>query len=113
MSIPFAPKCAAAACGNFTSCSSANSDCVCYSLSQGSGICGLGSISCSTLPPCNNKTLTCNDSQSVCIINSCCIQPVCFPLSATGNNVCPTNISSSTSNKNTESAIVMLCTHTF
>jgi hypothetical protein len=87
------PKCNGATCHNFTKCSLINPNCVCFSLSRGSGICGDGNVSCAKLPPCNTDTLTCNDPQSVCIVNSCCNKPVCYPLSSTGSSVCPTNSS--------------------
>ncbi len=92
--VPLVAQCAAAKCANFTPCSPSNRACVCYSVSTGGGICGL-SVNCPSLAPCNNKTLTCNDPQSVCIVNSCCRSPVCLPLIYAGNSVYPTNYSNS------------------
>lgn len=94
--MPYVEQCRAAACYNFTTCSSANPNCVCFSTSTGGGVCGLGTVLCSNLTSCNNATLTCSDPQSVCLINTCCFRPICFPLVYAGNSVCPTNSSNGT-----------------
>ncbi len=93
--VPLVAQCAAATCGHFTACSSSNLVCVCFSVSIGGGICAQGDVSCASLTPCNNNTLTCNDPRSVCIVNSCCAIPVCQPLMYAGESVCPTNYSNS------------------
>ncbi|CAF4554213.1 unnamed protein product [Rotaria socialis] len=95
VSVPLVAQCRAATCSNFTACSSSNPNCFCYSVATGGGICGV-SMSCAGLLPCNNSTLTCNNSQSVCIVNTCCIKPVCFPLVSASNSVCPTGYQNST-----------------
>jgi hypothetical protein len=89
--VPLVAQCAAATCANFSPCSSSNLACVCFSVSTGGGICARGGESCASLAPCNNNILTCNDTQSVCTINTCCGSPVCLPLIYAGNSVCPTN----------------------
>jgi hypothetical protein len=96
--VPIVAKCAAATCANFTPCSPLNLACSCFSVSTGGGICGSSRL-CSSLVPCDNKTLTCNDSQSVCIVNTCCVIPVCMPLMYAGESVCPTNYSNSSCNR--------------
>ncbi len=92
--VPLVAQCAAATCGHFTPCSPSNPSCSCFAVSTGGGICGSSRL-CSSLVPCDNNTLTCNDSQSVCIVNTCCVIPVCMPLMYTGESVCPTNYSNS------------------
>lgn len=88
---PSVGQCTAGRCGNYSSCSPVNPTCVCFTLSTGGGICGAGFIPCVNMTRCNNNTLTCNDSQSVCTVNTCCGYPVCLALSLTGNSYCPTN----------------------
>ncbi len=93
--VPLVAQCAAASCGDFTACSPSNLACACFAVSTGGGICAQGNESCLSLAPCDNNTLTCIDSQSVCIVNSCCFRPVCLPLMYAGESVCPTNYSNS------------------
>jgi hypothetical protein len=97
--VPLGGQCAAQTCYGYTPCSSINTNCSCFATSTGGGICGLGNIPCVNMSRCNNNTLTCNNSQSVCIINTCCLYPVCLSLSLTGNSICPSNYSYSSSNK--------------
>ncbi|CAF4156058.1 unnamed protein product, partial [Adineta steineri] len=60
--VPLVAQCAAAACYNFVPCSINNTNCACYSIGTGGGICGLN-VPCAGVIPCNNETLTCDDSQ--------------------------------------------------
>ncbi len=92
--VPLVAQCSAATCGHFTPCSPSNLACACFAVSTGGGICGSSQL-CSSLVPCDNNTLTCNDSQSVCTVNTCCVIPVCMPLRYVGESVCPTNYSNS------------------
>jgi hypothetical protein len=80
---PNSPECEGATCASFTPCST-NVDCVCGSVAGGGGICVPGSTSCESLQLCDN--LACPPG-SVCTVESCCVDPVCVPLSVTAE--CP------------------------
>ena len=70
------PACVGATCATFIACST-NPDCVCVTLSTGSGFCVPGSTSCAIIGPCGEGN-TC-PAGSVCAVNTCCATPVCLP----------------------------------
>ncbi|CAF2638641.1 unnamed protein product [Rotaria sp. Silwood2] len=69
-------SCSGQSCGHFTTTCSSNSECSCFRTSNGTGFCAL-SDSCSKFTDCTS----CLSSTSVCIIDSCCQRPICYPLS--------------------------------
>lgn len=72
------------------SCFSASAPCFVYQASNGTTICAPG-ILCSALEPCDNSTLTCTSSSSICVVNSCCSPTaVCLPVSALSFCLSPT-----------------------
>jgi hypothetical protein len=68
--------CLGATCDTYIGCDN-NADCFCGTLAEGGTLCQT-SISCEGLTPC--PTGACPDG-SVCLIGSCCGDPVCVPLS--------------------------------
>src|SRR6266852_1102174 len=88
-SVPIHHECDGATCATFKPCSSSNGDCVCAQLGAPygpGGICVPGSTSCAVVGPCAPDG-TC-PSGDVCVINTCCGQPVCIPAALTA--ACPT-----------------------
>ncbi|CAF1517323.1 unnamed protein product [Rotaria sordida] len=67
----------------------------------GGGMCADTVISCSALESCENDNLTCRAVNTICVNNTRCNRPVCFPMQRAGPQVCPpitgANISSITS----------------
>ncbi len=53
------------------------------------GMCADTVISCSALPPCENDNRTCSTPNTVCVNNTRCNGPVCYPLSLATPNACP------------------------
>lgn len=82
---PEHPECREATCGSFTTCSSTNSDCICVTTPFG-GFCIPGSTACAPLDVCG-EGFTCPPGH-VCAIDTCCLDPVCVPISLIEN--CPT-----------------------
>jgi len=70
--------CTGGTCGHLAGCSP-NADCVCVQGSVLSGICLPGSLDCAALDLCN-PDLSCPPG-SECVVDSCCGDPVCVPLS--------------------------------
>ena len=75
------PECRGARCGTFTPCSTNNVDCVCTTTTSGGGFCVPGSTQCNTLVPCGRDG-SC-PAGSLCAVDTCCIDPVCIPVSLT------------------------------
>ncbi len=76
-----APQCAGQTCGNFTSCDtggSCGSTGVCGSTAPGGGLCVNGATPCGGLTLCPNGNSDCANDE-ICIVKSCCSNPVCVP----------------------------------
>jgi hypothetical protein len=71
------PECRSASCGNFIECASA---CVCFIGSEGQGVCAQG-VLCAGLTLCPSGQSDCAANET-CIVESCCVDPVCIPNSA-------------------------------
>ena len=77
--------CLGATCETFVPCSSSNPDCVCGTITEGGGLCVPGSTPCAGLTVCANSG-DCG-SEALCLIGSCCGDPVCVPISLSAQ--CP------------------------
>ncbi|CAF1347504.1 unnamed protein product [Rotaria sordida] len=80
---------------------SSNSDCECLWMTMtGGGICADTVISCKDLLPCGNDNKTCSVPNSVCVNNTRCNIPVCYPIERASSQRCPlffsTNLTDST-----------------
>ena len=73
-------KCFVEQCSDYSlvGCSSNDAGCFHFQTVTGTNICA-PTTSCEFLDPCNQDG-SCISSRAVCIINSCCAQPVCLPL---------------------------------
>ena len=69
------PECVGATCGNFKNCSSTDPNCLCFSTSDGGGVCFRGDTFCVDFAQC----VTSSDcpTGSVCVVNSCCGYGIC------------------------------------
>ncbi|CAF1103988.1 unnamed protein product [Didymodactylos carnosus] len=83
---------------NATLCSSKSSprcsmniDCECFSLpsNPASGICAVADLSCSSVVRCNPDGITCSMPNTVCVNNTRCQQPVCYPSALANTQICP------------------------
>ncbi|CAF1250434.1 unnamed protein product [Adineta ricciae] len=83
--------CYAQSCSSYTSGCSTNTNCVCFQLANGTGMCA-AQTSTSSFRGCNSN-LTCADNSTVCVINSCFGQPLCYPLLYADYSVCPPSAS--------------------
>jgi hypothetical protein len=72
------PECAGEECLSLVICSS-NTNCFCFSSAEGGGFC-LNSVECAGLTRCPGGTDDCPEGQ-VCLVDTCCIEPVCVALS--------------------------------
>jgi len=73
-----APGCTGRVCSQLTTGCSKNPNCYCYKTSDGKGFCGTSAPPyCADLPDCTSCPL----STSVCVIDSCCGKPICYPRS--------------------------------
>ncbi|CAF3047245.1 unnamed protein product [Rotaria socialis] len=69
---------------------SSNSDCECLLMAMtGGGMCADTVISCQSLSPCGNDNQTCSSPDTVCVNNSRCGVPICFPISRASSDRCP------------------------
>ncbi|CAF1674793.1 unnamed protein product [Rotaria magnacalcarata] len=69
---------------------SANYDCECYSMAIGGQICANSQIPCSNLTSCNPDGVTCSESNTICVTNTRCQRPVCYPIvMADSQTQCP------------------------
>lgn len=55
----------------------------------GRGLCANTVISCSSLVACQSDNMTCSEPNTVCVNNTRCGVPVCFPISRASNQQCP------------------------
>ena len=78
--------CVAQTCGNFTHSCAPGTDCACYETNTGGTVCG-AEFGCLEYPDCTN----CPSSTSVCVINTCCDNPLCIPIALNAN--CTTSLS--------------------
>lgn len=77
------PECDGQTCLTFTTCNeggSCNLSGVCGSIAEGGGLCTDGSTVCAGLVLCPGGTSDCPAS-SICMVDSCCGDPVCVPSS--------------------------------
>ncbi|CAF3967907.1 unnamed protein product [Rotaria sp. Silwood1] len=73
---------------------SSNLDCECFSLTNtvnttSSGICAVASLSCTSMVRCNSDNVTCSIAQTICVNNTRCQQPVCYPMPLANIQICP------------------------
>ncbi|CAF1524543.1 unnamed protein product, partial [Adineta ricciae] len=73
-----------------TPCST-NLDCECFAQASNSstGICASAMISCSSLPACDMNNRTCSYDGTVCVQNTRCGEPVCYPTLLASTLMCP------------------------
>jgi hypothetical protein len=63
-------------CGTYEACT-ADPDCLCFRLSDGSGWCGSGSVSCGSVDECDGGECP---AGFVCQVDTCCEVPICVPI---------------------------------
>jgi hypothetical protein len=63
-------------CGTYEPCT-ADPDCLCFRLSDGSGWCGSGSVSCDSVDPCEDGRCP---AGFVCQVDTCCEGTICVPI---------------------------------
>ncbi|CAF1572226.1 unnamed protein product [Rotaria sp. Silwood1] len=73
---------------------SSNLDCECFSLTNrvnttSSGICAVADLSCTSMVRCNSDNVTCSIAQTICVNNTRCQQPVCYPMALANIQICP------------------------
>ncbi|CAF2027865.1 unnamed protein product [Rotaria magnacalcarata] len=84
------------------SCST-NSDCECLLMAMtGAGMCADTIISCKDLLPCENDNQTCLVPNTVCVNNTQCNVPVCYPIDRASPRRCPSLISGTISNNSSK-----------
>ncbi|CAF0983378.1 unnamed protein product, partial [Rotaria sordida] len=72
-----------------TPCST-NSDCECLMMAMtGGGMCTDTVMSCKDLVPCGNDNKACSTPNTVCVNNTRCSTPVCFPINRASSQRCP------------------------
>ncbi len=81
-----------------TSSCSSNVDCECLSLASNAanGICAAVVLSCTNVLPCNPDNLTCPIENTICVTNTRCQRPVCYPLALADRRVCPSPTATTT-----------------
>lgn len=62
-----------------SSCRLSTTPCFDYRTQNNTAYCAPASL-CQFMPPCDNTTQQCTSNNSVCVVNTCCGQPVCLPL---------------------------------
>jgi hypothetical protein len=75
--VPPHPECTGATCATFTPCASGNLDCVCAGTPAGGGICVPGSTPCGGLTLCGPAPEFACPTNEVCVVDTCCGEPVC------------------------------------
>ncbi|CAF1333394.1 unnamed protein product [Rotaria sordida] len=89
-----------------TPCST-NSDCECLMMAMtGGGMCTDAVMSCKDLVPCENDNKTCSTPNTVCVNNTRCSIPVCYPINRASSQGCPP-LTSGTSIINTGSTTMI------
>ncbi|CAF3923779.1 unnamed protein product, partial [Rotaria sp. Silwood1] len=69
---------------------SSNGDCECLLMAMtGGGMCADTIISCSNLTRCQSDNVTCLAPNTVCVNNTRCNVPVCYPIERASVSVCP------------------------
>ncbi|CAF3863238.1 unnamed protein product [Rotaria sordida] len=73
---------------------SSNLDCECFSLTNTvngtiSAICAVVDLSCTSMVRCNSDNITCSIAQTICVNNTRCQQPVCYPMALANIQICP------------------------
>ncbi|CAM4947980.1 unnamed protein product [Rotaria socialis] len=82
---------------------SINIDCECLLMAiTGGGMCADTVVSCQDLAPCGNGNMTCLVPNTICVNNTRCGIPVCYPIDLASSQRCP-SLTSSNSNTTTNS----------
>ena len=63
-----------------------NVDCYRFEASDGISFCSTA-LSCGILVPCD-RNKQCASEELVCVVNSCCLEPVCIPIKV-ARHLCP------------------------
>ncbi|CAF4509142.1 unnamed protein product [Rotaria socialis] len=92
---------------------STNIDCGCLMMAMtGGGMCADTILSCNNLVPCQNDNITCSTPNTVCVNNTRCGVPVCYPIAYASVQRCPpltsTNSNSSTSKPVKTTMLIMI-----
>ncbi|CAF0942973.1 unnamed protein product [Adineta ricciae] len=97
--------CSSQTCGAYSSGCSTNANCVCFQMANGTGLCATNLVSYANLSPCDENS-SCTENNTVCVLNSCFGQPLCYPLDRASSSVCPpSNFSASSSLRPTVTVI--------
>ncbi|CAF2147883.1 unnamed protein product [Rotaria magnacalcarata] len=69
---------------------SSNVDCACLFMTMTSGgMCANTVVSCNNLTRCNSDNVTCSVPNTVCVNNTRCNIPVCYPIELASYQQCP------------------------
>ena len=69
---------------------STNADCECLWMAMtGGGMCADALMSCNDLVRCANDNKTCSTPNTVCVNNTRCQVPVCYPMERASSQRCP------------------------
>jgi len=71
---------------------------------SGAGLCANTLVSCSTLTRCNSDNQTCSVPNTICVNNTRCNVPVCYPLTLATPQMCPPITSRNISTTSTTTA---------
>ena len=84
-----------------TSPCSTNVDCECLSLTNNPtvGVCAALVLSCTSLVRCNSDNRTCSIENTICVNNTRCQHPVCYPSALADTQVCPSSINTMTTTR--------------
>ena len=55
----------------------------------GGGMCADTVVSCSHLTRCQDDNITCSVPNTICVNNTRCGEPVCFPIERASSTACP------------------------
>ncbi|CAF3698803.1 unnamed protein product [Rotaria sp. Silwood1] len=93
---------------------SSNLDCECFSLTNrvnttSSGICAVADLSCTSMVRCNSDNVTCSIAQTICVNNTRCQQPVCYPMALANIQICPPSARPTSTTITTRSKEFQLC----
>ena len=77
---------------------STNVDCECLSLTNNStvGVCAALVLSCTSLVRCNSDNRTCPIENTICVNNTRCQHPVCYPFALADKQICPSSVTTTT-----------------
>ncbi|CAF1304377.1 unnamed protein product [Adineta steineri] len=101
--------CYSQSCGKYSSGCSTNGNCVCFQMANGTGLCATNLVSYADLSPCTGN-LSCTENNTICVLNSCFGQPLCYPLTRANSSICPPSNGSMSTNPRSTVTIIQTVT---